>query len=380
MTQNFEITCSRGFPGWLAEMQLSLGITTYQGNRLLLIGLKPDGQLSVFQRIFQRCMGLHVVVRSDEPPAQSLWMTSQCQVWRFENMLEPHQTLDGFDRSFAPQQVFYTGDIDAHDIAVEESGRVVFISTLLSCVATLSDRYSLEPVWRPPFVSKLAAEDRCHLNGLALEGGRLKYVTACSQSDTFDGWRDQRDSGGCVIDVDSGEAVISGLSMPHSPRVYQDRLWVLNSGHGEFGYVDRKTGTFECVADCSGYARGLTFVDNWALVGTSLPRHEPTFRNLPLEKKSADGGASSRCGLQIVNVDRGEVSHWLRIEGEIRELYDVVVLPNVHRPRAAGVLDDEVNHNIWFKDEEGRHRSWTAGMKTSGPPAVSPSPKPGADV
>jgi len=261
-------------------------------------------------------------------------------------------------------RVFYTGDVDAHDIAVEANGRVVFISTLLSCVATTSHRFSLEPVWRPPFVSKLAAEDRCHLNGLALQDGRLKYVTACAQTDSFDGWRDQRDSGGCVIDVESGETVVTGLSMPHSPRVHGGRLWVLNSGHGTFGYVDRDAGRFECVAECSGYARGLALIDDWALVGTSLPRHEPTFRGLPLEQKAAESGVPSRCGLQIVSLQRGEVTHWLRIDGDIRELYDVVVLPDVHRPRAAGVLDDEMNHNIWFRDEEGGHRNWTAGARS----------------
>ncbi len=364
MATNFEITCSRGFPDWLAEQQVSLGVTTYQGNRLLLLGLKPDGQLSVFQRIFQRCMGLHVVehaASSDDRPAQTLWMTSQCQIWRFENMLAAGQLFDGCDRSFAPQQTFYSGDVDAHDIAVEASGRVLFISTLLSCVATVSDRYSLEPVWKPPFISKLAAEDRCHLNGMALEDGQLKYVTACAQTNSFDGWRDQRDSGGSVIDVASGEAVVTGLSMPHSPRVRDGRLWVLNSGHGQFGHVDRQAGRFEPVAECSGYARGLSFSGDWAIVGTSLPRHEPTFRGLPLEKKS--GGEGARCGLQIVSLSRGEVAHWVRIEGDIRELYDIVVLPDVKRPRAAGVLDDEVNHNIWFRDADGSHRSWTANPK-----------------
>lgn len=266
MSANFEITCSRGFPEWLAEQHISLGVTTYQGNRLLLLGLKPDGRLSVFQRIFQRCMGLHVVgcdsiatslqlencdsiatnqhsedgSRQSRNLPQTLWMTSQCQIWRFENMLAEGQSFEGCDRSFAPQQSYYTGDVDAHDIAVEASGRVLFISTLLSCVATVNDRFSLEPVWKPPFVTKLAAEDRCHLNGMALEDGKLKYVTACAQTNSFDGWRDQRDSGGCVIDVESGEAVLTGLSMPHSPRVRDGRLWVLNSGHGQFVYSTDK--------------------------------------------------------------------------------------------------------------------------------------------
>ncbi|MCA8999872.1 MAG: TIGR03032 family protein [Planctomycetaceae bacterium] len=364
MAGQFEITCSRGFPDWLASQQVSLGVTTYQGNRLLLLGLKPDGRLAVFQRVFERCMGLYAVSRPEEPPSQTLWMTSKCQVWRFENMLVPGQHFDGCDRSFAPQQVFYTGDVDAHDIAVESTGRVLFVSTLLSCVATLSERFSLQPVWRPPFVSKLAAEDRCHLNGLALEHGRMKYVTACAKADSFDGWRDHRDTGGCVLDVESGETILTGLSMPHSPRVYRDKLWVLNSGAGEFGYVDREVGRLECVAECSGYARGLAFVNGWALVGTSLPRHEPTFRGLPIEQKFSATGQTPRCGLQVISLETGDTAHWVRIEGDVQELYDVVVLPEVVRPRAAGIQNDEVHHNIWFQDETGEHRSWTAAPKS----------------
>ena len=151
--------------------------------------------------------------------------------------------------------------------------------------------------------------------------------------------------------------------MPHSPRIHRDRLWVLNSGHGELGFIDRDAGRYERVADCTGYARGLAFLDDWAVVGTSLPRHEPTFRGLPLEQKLADQGAAPRCGLQVVSLERGETLHWLRIEGDIQELYDVVLLPDVHRPRAAGIQDDEVNHNIWFVDDDGRHRSWAADKK-----------------
>lgn len=151
-------------------------------------------------------------------------MSSLYQLWRFENVLEPGQQASGYDRLYVPQVGYTTGDLDIHDVAVEADGRVVFVNTLFGCLATTSPTHSFVPLWRRPFLSRLAAEDRCHLNGLALENGRAKYVTAVSQSDVADGWRDRRHDGGCVIDIHTNEVMATGLSMPHSPRVLGDKL------------------------------------------------------------------------------------------------------------------------------------------------------------
>ena len=128
--------------------------------------------------------------------------------------------------------------LDAHDIGLLKGGRIVFVNTLYNCLATPSERHSFTPVWKPPFISKIVKEDRCHLNGLAMEEGVPRYVTAVSKSDTIDGWRDRRFDGGIIVDVQSGEIVIGGLSMPHSPRVYRGKLFVLNSGTGELGWIE----------------------------------------------------------------------------------------------------------------------------------------------
>ena len=274
-TEALELTTSRQFTNWMYEQRLSLAFTTYQAGKLFLLGLQPNGRLSVFERTFNRCLGLW-------SNAQTMWMTSLYQLWRFENVLEPGQSAADYDRIFVPQVGYTTGDLDIHDLAVEDSGRVAFVNTLFGCLATLSDTHSFVPLWKPPFISRLAAEDRCHLNGLALEDGRAKYVTAVSQSDVADGWRDRRHDGGCVIDVQTNDIIVTELSMPHSPRVYRDKLWLLNSGTGHFGYVDRKTGTFEKVAFCPGYLRGLSFHGDYAISTRScacalicLSRHRP---------------------------------------------------------------------------------------------------------
>lgn len=338
-TPLLEISTSRQFTAWLNEQNISLAFTTYQIGKLYFIGLKPDQSLSVFERNFNRCMGLCTT-------ANGLYMSSLYQVWRFENIFEPGQQQDGYDRLYVPQLGYTTGDLDIHDMAVDKDGKLVFVNTLFACLATLSDTHSFTPLWRPPFISRLAAEDRCHLNGLAMQDGEAAYVTAVSQSDAADGWRDHRGDGGIVIDVRSNEIVCSGLSMPHSPRWYKDKLWVCNSGTGDFGYVDFDTKQFVSLCFCPGYLRGVSFHGDFALVGLSKPRHNKTFSGLALEEKLKERHVEPRCGVQVIDLRTGDIVHWLRIDGMVEELYDVVALPGIRSPMALGFKTDEIRRVI----------------------------------
>ncbi|MEP4377726.1 MAG: TIGR03032 family protein [Alphaproteobacteria bacterium] len=328
------VSSSRQFPDWLIEHELSLAFTTYQAGRLFLIGTNSERKLSIFERFFNRSMGLYA---TDD----GLWLSSLYQLWRFTNALQSGQGHEGYDRLYVPRQSFTTGDLDIHDVAVDGEGRVVFVNTLFSCLATTSADHSFTPLWSPPFISKLAAEDRCHMNGLAMQDGKPRYVTAVSQSGVADGWRDRRTDGGCVIGVPDGEIIVDGLSMPHSPRVHDGKLWVLNSGTGWFGYVDTAAGKFEPVTFCPGYARGLAFHKGFAIVGLSKPR-DGSFSGLELEDNLAARDAEARSGLIVIDLKSGDIVHWLRLEGLIEELYDVAILPGVRRPMALGFKTDEI--------------------------------------
>jgi uncharacterized protein (TIGR03032 family) len=338
------IDASRQFTQWLVEHRLSLAFTTYQSGKLFFIGVKPDGKLWVHERTFNRCMGLG-------GDSQSLWMSSLYQLWRFENALAPGELHQGCDRLYVPQTGYTTGDIDIHDVALDRQRRPIFVATLFSCLATVSETHSLRPLWKPPFISKLAAEDRCHLNGLAMRDGTPAYVTAVAASDVADGWREHRDSGGIAIDVASGETVASGLSMPHSPRVHEGVLYLLDSGTGQFGPVDPAVGRFEPMTFCPGYLRGLAFVDRCAIVGISRPRPDTrTLQGLKLDVTLAEKGVSARCGILVIDLKRGDIVHWLHIQGVAQELYDVVALPGVVRPMALGFKSDEIRRALTIKD------------------------------
>src|SRR5262249_50716738 len=143
-------------------------------------------------------------------------------------------------------------------------------------------------------------------------------------------------------DVQSNAVIAAGLSMPHSPRVYRGRLWLLNSGTGYFGSIDPTRGTFEPVAFGPGYLRGLAFAGDYAIMGLSRPRRDKTFGDLALDDTLAARRAGALCGLHIVDLRSGDVVHWVRIEGMVSELYDVATLPGVVRPMALGFKTDEI--------------------------------------
>ncbi len=338
---NPSLTSDREFIPWLQQQQISLGFTTYQTNWLAFIGVNPEtGNFSAFQRQFNRAMGLYCT-------PERLYVSSKYQIWQVDNVLAPGQLYQGYDKLFIPRIGYTTGDIDVHDVVADEQGKPLFISTLLNCLATVSDRHSCQPLWKPPFISQIINEDRCHLNGLAMVEGKPRYVTACSRSDIVDGWRDKRRDGGIIIDIESDEIILSGLSMPHSPRFYQGKLWVLNSGTGEFGYVDIAAGKFEPVTFCPGYARGLAFWRNYAIVGLSQPRGgDGTFSGLPLDDLLSQKDTQPRCGLLVIDLNTGVTLHWLRIEGTITELYDVGVIPGCSRPMSLGFQTQEIEQII----------------------------------
>lgn len=333
-----QISCSRGLHSFMERNRLSFGFTSYQSGRLYLVGRLPRGKVSFHERHFMHAMGVAAT-------PQRLYLAGQHQIWRLENVLRDGQTLDGFDRNYVPRNAQTTGDLDAHEIGVEKGGRVIFVNTKFSCLATFSLTHSFRPIWKPPFISRLAPEDRCHLNGLAMADGEARYVTAVCRSDVVTGWRDRRASGGFVMDVRDDRMITEELSMPHSPRLHEGSLYVLNSGRGELCRVDEQTGKREVIAFLPGFARGLAFHGPYAIVGLSLPR-DGSFSGLELDDELAKRDADPWCGVQIVDMRNGDIVEWIRLKGEVRELFDVFVLPGVTCPKATGLLDGSIRNEI----------------------------------
>src|SRR5436190_2863441 len=217
----FHYTQTESFVALLQQLGASLLISTYQANKLL-VARAAGGGLSMLVRTFDRPMGLAA-------DARRLTIATRDQIWLLRNApdIAPRVEPAGqHDACFVPRSCHVTGDIGVHELAWA-GDELWIVNTRFSCLCTLDPDYSFVPRWRPPFITALTAEDRCHLNGLAIIDGRPKYVTALGQNDTKDSWRATKPHGGCLIDIPTGEIITRGLSMPHSPRWHDGRLWLL---------------------------------------------------------------------------------------------------------------------------------------------------------
>jgi uncharacterized protein (TIGR03032 family) len=314
-TLDLASTHTSSLPALLDDVGMTIAVTTYQTGRVVLI--RADGGVAnTHVRAFRRPMGLAVA-------GDRLVLATEREIVDLRDQPAAAAALESagkVDAVYIPRTVHVTGDIAAHEVAIGTGGEVWVVNTRFSCLCTIAPDASFHPRWRPPFVSALAADDRCHLNGLAMVDGEPRYVTALGATDVEHGWRAGKADGGVIVDVASGEVVASGLCMPHSPRVVGDRLYVLESGKGELAVVDRDSGAIETIARVPGFARGLAFLGPYAIVGLSEVR-ETLFDGVPItdvDERSA--------GVWIIDTRSGATVAWLRFSGVVRELFDVQVV------------------------------------------------------
>lgn len=328
---------SGGLVALLARLNISVAFTSYQSGLLYLLGRNNQGA-HLHQTGIPKPMGLSY-------DNGILSLSSGFQIMSFQTPLAPHERVNNlFDACFVPRNVHMTGKLDAHDVGVARDGSVVFVNTQFNCLATPDPRHSFKMLWKPSFTKELVKEDRCHLNGLAMQDGAPAYVTAVSKSDTIDGWRDRRANGGIVIDVAKNKVICNDLSMPHSPRIHKGELWVLNSGKGEIGVVEGAAsgkGKFVPRAFCPGFVRGLAFYEDYAFVGLSKPRYE-RFEGLALDERLKEADSEPWCGIQVIDTKSGTCVEWFRIDGAVAELYDVEILPGIACPMALSPSSPEI--------------------------------------
>ncbi|MBL1219181.1 MAG: TIGR03032 family protein [Planctomycetes bacterium] len=336
-------------PGLMQSVGFSLMISTYQIGKLLTIS-SVNNRCKLLMRTFQHPMG--IAVRHDR-----LGLVCKNQVWHFDNR------PDLFDRAgkrvehdtyYVPRRSHVTGDIAGHEAAwgqpdllptgnsaQQSEPELWVVNTRFCCLATMTDSHvSFVPRWKPPFITEYAPEDRCHLNGLAMdENGYPRYVSALGHHNGAQSWRDEKKDGGCIMDVGTGEFVCRGLCMPHSPRLYAGRLWVLDSGTGRLLVVDPNTGQTDVVSHVPGFCRGLSFMGNLAFIGLSRARSTGAFGDLPI----LNDPDTLVCGVHAIDITTGNTAARIELRTGCAELFDVTCVPNARHVGIVGFTRDTVD-------------------------------------
>ena len=338
----------------LTHLNASILISTYQAGKVLVIGVYEQ-RLQVSFLDFDQPMG--IAVGTDRI---AIGTKSEIRFLKANHAaastVKPQNTFDG---CYVAQSSRHTGRILVHDLGWGNEGLWI-VNTLFSCLCTLDDAHSFIPRWKPSFISQLADEDRCHLNGMAIENGVPRYVTALAETDTAAGWRADKARTGCLIDVASGDVLARGLAMPHSPRIREGHLWVLDSGNGSLVKVDRATGQREPVEQVSGYTRGLAFSGQFAFVGLSRIRETNVFGGLPISERRDE----LCCGIAVVDLVRGRSVATFQFLSGVEEIFAVDVIPNHRHPVFGGASHDEKQQEVWVVPESATQV-----------PTVFPSPR-----
>jgi uncharacterized protein (TIGR03032 family) len=338
----FQYRQTAAFVELLHQLRASLLVTTYQANKLLVVRAAQAG-LSTLVRTFERPMGLAV-------DGHRLALGTRNQVWFLRNApdIAPRvEPADLHDACYLPRSCHVTGDIGVHEMAWA-GDELWIVNTRFSCLCTLDPDYSFVPRWRPPFITALAAEDRCHLNGLAMKAtdvGRFSkpsYVTALGATDTPCGWRQDKAKGGCLIEMSSGEIMARGLCMPHSPRWHDGRLWLLESGTGRLVLIDRADGRQHIVTELPGFARGLALAGPYAFVGLSKIRATSAMDGVPLAERRNE----LKCDVAVVDLRCGQLVALLEFQTAVEEIFDVQVLPGLRFPEVLGFQKEAVHHTF----------------------------------
>ncbi|MCB0319429.1 MAG: TIGR03032 family protein [Bdellovibrionales bacterium] len=325
---------TQNLPGLLHELGISLFVTTYQAQRVMTFGSSDGSRMSMWMRIFARPTGL--ALRPGE-----MALGSKNQIWFFQaasDIRDPEGVPLPYELVFVPRHSHVTGDVAIHQMDWV-GDRLHFVNSRFSCICTLDPRWSFVPVWKPPFISEISPDDRCHLNGFCTKDGKLRFVTALGHSDAPHGWREKKRDGGILLDVESGESIATGLSMPHTPKWYREKLWVLESGTGSLLQVDPKDGTRTVVQRFPGFLRGLSFYDRLAFVGLCKIREKAEFGGLPVESMYPE----LKCAVYVIDIETAEILGFIEFTKGIEELFDIDLLPGIRNPHIIGFEEDTVD-------------------------------------
>ncbi len=328
----FSCTHSPNLPELLLELKFSIAITTYQAGKVIIFSATSPDNLIQLPRNFEKAMGMAI-----NDGRMAVATRNEVVVLSNSPALAPNYGVQPnvYDGLFIPRATYFSGEIDLHDMGWGKDG-LVAVNTRFSCLSLINDEFSFKPIWKPHFITDLDPVDRCHLNGMVMVDNEPKYITALGATNSGKGWRAGVETGGILMDVESNQIIASGLPMPHSPRIYDGKLYVLLSATGELACVDVASGKYEVISRFNGFVRGMAKHGDFLFIGLSkLRQNSSTFRDLPIAQKALE------CGMAIVHLPSGNQIGFLKYENSVEELYDIQILPDMKRPGILGIDSPE---------------------------------------
>ncbi|MCB0551521.1 MAG: TIGR03032 family protein [Phaeodactylibacter sp.] len=340
----FSCTYSPNIPELLQQLNCTLALSTYQAGKVVLLSSLDGERLIQLPRTFRKPMGIAL-----EGHKMAIATLDEAIVLANSPELAQHYTPKPatYDALYMPRATYYTGQVDIHDLEWGAAG-LYAVNTSFSCICRIDDNYSFTPFWKPSFISKLAHEDRCHLNGMAMAEGRPRFASAFNTGDSRQSWRENITETGVLIDIHSNEIIAGGLPMPHSPRLFDGRLFVLLSASGELAEVDIDSGKTKPVCRLDGFVRGMCRCEDYVFVGLSrLRQNSSTFAKLPFAHQA------KQAGIAVVHLPTGALSGFIRYQSSVDEIYDVRVLPGLRRPNILNPY--EAQHRLGLSTPEATY-------------------------
>ena len=356
--QPFACTFTPNVPELLKKLNCSLAISTYQAGKLIFISPKDEEFLVQLPRTFDKPMGIALDVDKGK-----LGLACKSSIEIFQNSKELAayypKSPNKYDALFMPRVSYNSGGIDIHDLSFGKANRIFGVNTLFSCLVEFDEQYNFTPVWKPKFVSKLSAEDRCHLNGMVLENGLPKYATSFNQGDSAQSWRENITTTGTLIDVTTDNIIADNLAMPHSPILINGKLYVLLSATGQLIEVEVSTGKTTEIINLNGFVRGLSYHQEYLFIGLSkLRKNSSTFAKLDIADKA------NYAGIAIVHLPTGSFCGEIKYHNSVDEIYDIEVVPDLLRPNIVNSIMPESkmgisipNQSFWANNTKANEKS-----------------------
>jgi len=346
----FEISYDHSVSELLFELQSTIVISTYQAGKVIFINAKDRNSLNQTPVTFKKPMGIALmdnkmaIATLDE---LHLFSNSESLAKNF-----PYSEKS-FDALYLPRATYYCGETDLHDLHFAKGG-LWAVNTKFSCISSYDINYSFTPRWKPPFITSLVPLDKCHLNGMATIDNVPAFATALGRQDVAGSWRKNITNGGVLMKVPSGEVVLENLAMPHSPRMIDGELYLLQSASGEIIKCDVENKSFEVIYKIPGFIRGLASYKNYIFVGQSkIRKKSKTFNKLPVAEMS------DFSGIIIIDLNTKQKVGEIRYKSTVEEIFDVQIMPKVMNP---GLITNEdsrhkfavtTEHNsFWKKNKE----------------------------